>query len=92
MNKCIIDFYYDHDLEKAVDIALKTFNVSPLNITVKQRLAVKYNDRLIITFNSAYETEAFINYITNNRIHLSAIKIRKKRYLKKIQGIPRKIN
>lgn len=92
MNKCIIDFDHEYDRNKAIDIALRTFNVSPLDIVIKQRLVVKYDNRLIIYFNDVYETGAFINYITNGRISLSAIKIRKKRYLKKFHGIPREIN
>ena len=88
MHKCIIDFYYDYDRNTVIDIALKTFNVSPLDIIIKQRPLFKYDNRLIINFNDVYETGAFINYITNSRVHLSVIKIlRKKRYLKKFQGI-----
>lgn len=87
MNKCIIDFYHDYDCSKAIDIALKTFNTSPLDIIVKKRPAIKYDNRLIINFNDVYQTLEFINYITNGRVHLSVIRIRKKRYLKKFQGI-----
>lgn len=89
MNKCIIDFYHNCDRNRAIDIALMTFNVSPLDIIIKQRPVIKYNNRLIINFEDVYQTGAFINHITNDRIHLSVIRIRKKRYLKKFQGISR---
>ena len=92
MNKCIIDFDHRSDRNKAIDIALQVFSVSPLDITIKQRPVVGYSNRLTINFEDVYQTGAFINHITNGRIPLSDIKIRKKRYLKKFHGIPREIN
>ena len=74
--KATIDFWRDFDRKTAITIAIKIFNISPLEIKYRTKSSVYYKYRLQIKFINKEQFLKFINTILQHNVALSEIKIK----------------